>query len=211
MLLIEEIDNAFQLLSLGMLSFLMAYKAIRTRNRIWILLYMFYIVITLGNLYWFLYMMLYEETPFYSFIPDFCWAAAYMSLLLLLLYIREGEWKYQQFMALWPVAVFTLAMSVFYMRYGKYLTNLAYAVLMAMLIMVSILGFRNMEKGSGKRKLYLISLLFCLVEYSLWTASCFDWSGSVLLDPYYFLDVLLTICYILFYPAAGKAVEDELH
>ena len=211
MLLIETIDNAFQLLSLGILAVMTVYRAVTTRNRIWILLYMFYIVIALGNLYWFLYMMLYKETPFYSFIPDFCWAAAYMSLLLLLLYIREGEWKYRQFMALWPVAIFTLAMSVFYMRYGKYLTNLTYAVLMAMLIMVTIVGFKNTEKGSGKRRLYLSSLLFCLVEYSLWTASCFDWSGPVFLDPYYFLDVLLTVSYILFYPAARKAVVDELH
>ena len=211
MLLIETIDNAFQLLSLGILAVMTVYRAVTTRNRIWILLYMFYIVIALGNLYWFLYMMLYKETPFYSFIPDFCWAAAYMSLLLLLLYIREGEWKYRQFMALWPVAIFTLAMSVFYMRYGKYLTNVLYAVFMAMLIMVTIVGFKNTEKGSGKRRLYLSSLLFCLVEYSLWTASCFDWSGPVFLDPYYFLDVLLTVSYILFYPAARKAVVDELH
>ena len=211
MLLIETIDNAFQLLSLGILAVMTVYRAVTTRNRIWILLYMFYIVIALGNLYWFLYMMLYEETPFYSFIPDFCWIAAIMALLLLLLYIREGEWKYRQFTVLWPAAVFTFVMSAFYMRYGKYLTNLTYAVLMAMLIMVTIVGFKNTEKGSGKRRLYLSSLLFCLVEYSLWTASCFDWSGPVFLDPYYFLDVLLTVSYILFYPAARKAVEDELH
>ena len=211
MLLIETIDNAFQLLSLGILAVMTVYRAVTTRNRIWILLYMFYIVIALGNLYWFLYMMLYKETPFYSFIPDFCWIAAIMALLLLLLYIREGEWKYRQLTAFWPVAVFTFVMSAFYMRYGKYLTNVLYAVFMAMLIMVTIVGFKNTEKGSGKRRLYLSSLLFCLVEYSLWTASCFDWSGPVFLDPYYFLDVLLTVSYILFYPAARKAVEDELH
>ena len=211
MLLIETIDNAFQLLSLGILAVMTVYRAVTTRNRIWILLYMFYIVIALGNLYWFLYMMLYEETPFYSFIPDFCWIAAIMALLLLLLYIREGEWKYRQLTAIWPAAVFTFVMSAFYMRYGKYLTNVLYAVFMAMLIMVTIVGFKNTEKGSGKRRLYLSSLLFCLVEYSLWTASCFDWSGPVFLDPYYFLDVLLTVSYILFYPAARKAVEDELH
>ena len=211
MLLIETIDNAFQLLSLGILAVMTVYRAVTTRNRIWILLYMFYIVIALGNLYWFLYMMLYEETPFYSFIPDFCWIAAIMALLLLLLYIREGEWKYRQFTVLWPAAVFTFVMSAFYMRYGKYLTNVLYSVFSAMLIMVTIVGFKNTEKGSGKRRLYLSSLLFCLVEYSLWTASCFDWSGPVFLDPYYFLDVLLTVSYILFYPAARKAVVDELH
>ena len=80
MLLIETIDNAFQLLSLGILAVMTVYRAVTTRNRIWILLYMFYIVIALGNLYWFLYMMLYKETPFYSFIPDFCWIAAIMAL-----------------------------------------------------------------------------------------------------------------------------------
>lgn len=209
--LIEKIDNAFQLLSLGILSFLTVYKAVTTRQRIWILLYMFYIVTTLGNLYWFLYIMLYEQTPFYSFISDFCWVASFMSLLLLMLYIREGGWKWRQFVALWPVAVFTFAMSVFYMRFGKYLTNIAYAFFMALLIMTSIIGFRNTVKGSGKRKLYLASLLFCFVEYSLWTVSCFDWIIPAYLHPYYFLDLLLTLANILFYPAAGKAVADELY
>ena len=81
--LIETIDNAFQLLSLGILAAMTVYRAVTTRNRIWILLYMFYIVITLGNLYWFLYMMFYQETPFYDFIPDFCWMSSVLFMVVL--------------------------------------------------------------------------------------------------------------------------------
>ena len=85
MFLIEKIDNAFQLISLGILLALSLYKAVSLQNRTWALLAMFYGATSLGNLYWFLYMVLYGETPWFSFIPDFCWISAYLFQVMLLL------------------------------------------------------------------------------------------------------------------------------
>ena len=89
MFLIEQIENVFQLVALGILTFLTIYRSVTTHNRIWGLLSMFYATVTLGNLYWFLYMMFYQETPFYDFIPDFCWMSSVLFMVVLLLQIRK--------------------------------------------------------------------------------------------------------------------------
>ena len=119
MLLIEQVDNALQLIALAVCGFLTVFRSISTRNRIWVLLYMFYIVVTLGNLYWLLYLLLYKETPFYSYIPDFCWAAAYLSLLLLLQHIKDKERSRKDRKVLYLIPVFTFGMALFYMQWGK--------------------------------------------------------------------------------------------
>ena len=209
MLLIEQVDNALQLIALVVCGLLTVFRSISTRNRIWVLLYMFYIVVTLGNLYWLLYLLLYKETPFYSYIPDFCWAAAYLSLLLLLQHIKDKERSRKDRKVLYLIPVFTFGMALFYMQWGKYLTNIIDAVLMSLLLYYSIGGLLTVEKKTGRYYLYLATWFFCLVEYGLWTSSCFEW-GSFL-DPYYIFDVMLTLAYVLFYPAARKAVQDELH
>jgi len=161
---IEKIDNALQLIALAVCGILTVFRSVSTRNRIWVLLYLFYIVVTLGNLYWLLYLFLYQETPFYSYIPDFCWAAAYLSLLLLLQHIKEKEWNRKDHKVLYLIPVFTFGMALFYMQWSKYLTNIIDAALMSLLLYYSIGGLLMSEKKTGRYFLYLVSLLFCLIE-----------------------------------------------
>ena len=210
MFLIEQIDNIIQLAALLVLTVLAFYKGMTTRKRIWALLCMFYGVAALGNLYWFLHMIIYSETPYYDFIPDFCWISAFMFLILLLLNIRDREWDWKRHKFLWLIPVFTVGMAVFYMQWGEHLTNIVYAVFMTVLIFCSLEGYLHTEKKTGKHDLYLISMLFCLAEYALWTSSCLPWEFPVF-DPYYAFDILLTLIYVFFYPAAGKAAHDELY
>ena len=51
----------------------------------------------------------------------------------------------------------------------------------------------------------LITLIFCLLEYALWTVSCF-WMGDTMANPYFWFDLLITGCMLLFLPALEKAV-----
>ncbi|MBQ1827152.1 MAG: hypothetical protein II126_04185, partial [Erysipelotrichaceae bacterium] len=181
--LFEQIENALQLAILVILTAVSIRRGLSTVNNNWSLLAMFYGAVTLGNLYWFLYMMLYDKTPYYGFISDFSWVAAYMFLILMLAQIRENRiiWKQERY--LWPVPVFTFAMAVFYMRWGDYLTNVFYALCMTVLLSNALAGIRRSAKGSGKRLLYFACLAYCLVEYSLWTVSCFSWD-FLPVDPY---------------------------
>ena len=210
MFLIEQLENIFQLVSLVILTGLTIYKSVTTHKRIWGLLSMFYATASLGNIYWFLYMMFYQQTPYYSFIPDFCWIAAVLFMAVLLLQIKDGEWNWRENRLLWPVPVLTAGMAIFFMQWGEYLTNTAYAVAMTVLLYCGANGLFFSEKGSKKIWLFVASLSFCLIEYGLWTVSCFS-ENSVFLNLYYLFDLLLTLAYISFYPATGKAAGDELH
>ncbi len=210
MFLIEQIDNFIQLIALMVLLFMALYKAMTARKRIWALLCMFYGVVVLGNLYWLLYMLFYQETPYYDFVPDFCWISSLMFLILLLISVKDREWNWKRHKIFYLIPVFTVGMAVFYMQWGEYLTNIIYAFFMTVLLFCSLAGFFATEKKTGKHSLYLISLLYCITEYALWTSSCLPWEFPVI-DPYYVFDVLLTVIYILFYPAAGKAADDELY
>jgi hypothetical protein len=208
--LFEQIENGFQLTVLLLMTVISIYKSLKTENETWSLMAMFFGAVTLGNIYWFLYMMFYRETPYYGFISDFCWVAAYLFMILMLVQIRDRSFHWNEHKALWLIPLFTFAMALFYMRWGAYLTNTVYALCMTALLGSAVVGILTSVKGSARRRLYYACLAYVLVEYSLWTVSCFNWDVAVL-DPYVIIDVLLTAVYILIFVMSGKAVRDELH
>ncbi len=209
MFLIEKIDNGFQLLSLGICLALSLYRAFSSRNQIWGLLAMFYGAATLGNLYWFLYMVLFEQTPYYSFISDYCWVSGFLFLLLLMLQIRKSEWEWKRSFVSILIPVFTFGMALFYMQWGDYLTNIFYAACMSFLLNSSIQGIKLAEKKTGRYYLFLCVLMYCAIEYCLWTSSCIP--GDTYDVLYYMFDVILTLIQIQFYPAVRRLIRDELY
>ena len=210
MFFIEEINNVFQLTVLALCMCISIYKSVLTKKNHWALIAMFYSVSTFGVLYWFLYLIIYGDTPYYSFISDMCWFSAFLFLLMLLLYYRKKESEKTDFRILIPTIFFTAAMAIFYMRWGKYLINTLYAAVMTFLIYHSIYGLNHSSSKQGLYYLYFVTLLFCIIEYCLWTISCFDWNGSFI-DPYHFFDLLLTVSHVLFYFALKRIDKDELH
>ena len=88
---------------------------------------------------------------------------------------------------------------------GEILSNLIYAVLMGLLLFASLRRLTDGNGGGRSKALALLILLFCLLEYALWTASCF-WTGETLGNPYYWFDFLLTLSFPFFLPAVKKAV-----
>ena len=209
--MIERIDNIIQLIVLGICMILALNRALRSGKRAWAILGMFYGTVLLGNLYWILYLMFYGETPFYSFIPDMSWCAGYLFLMLLLFQIRDGKRNLKYVLLLLPTMAFTGAMALFYIRVGgEILTNIFYAVIMALILwqalagLFSVRGQRDNEKQ--KNWLYLAVLLFLAAEYALWTASCY-WMGDTIRNPYYWFDFLLSASYLLMLPAVKRGVD----
>ena len=206
---IERIDNSFQLLCLGICLASTICRALFSGKRIWMIMAMFYGINFLAILYWALYLVFYGETPSFSFISDFCWFSAYLFLLLLLMTAMEDKTKQSSCKALWLIAAFPFGMSLFYMKWGKYFTNLAYAGVMSFLLDQSIQGLMSCEKTSGTYHLSRSVLIYCVIEYCLWTASCFD--SPALYYFYYLFDFLFTIVNVLLYFSVGKVVDDDLH
>lgn len=223
--MIEIIDNIIQLISTGLVTAISMYRSVRFKSQAWNMLGLFSGVYCLGLSYWLLFLLFYRHTPHYSIIQYISWYSSYLFLMLLIIYIREVSSGKDTFPVkpgaeirlivqsirpwIWLIPVFTAGMCIFFMQYGAILSNIIAAVLMTGLLWHSVAGLLSSdEEGSEQsrhRMLYLVTLLFCLTEYALWTASCF-FTGDSLANPYYWIDTFLSIVFLMFIPALRKAV-----
>ena len=202
--MIEIIENGIQLVTTGICTVIALRKGIRLQNRAWIVLALASGVFFLGDLYWELFLVLYGHTPGYSYIPYLSWYASYMFLLLLLFELRvpRTERKYRKI--LWIIPVFSAGMCIFYMQFGDWIGNIITAVFMS-LLMWHALDMLLLLRDSQRAAIFAVVLLFCIVEYAAWTASCFG-NYETLAHPYLWLDTLLSAVFLLFPAALGKAV-----
>ena len=161
----------------------------RRKSKAYGTLALFYAAIALGDLYWLLYLGFYHVTPQYSYISEVAWYAAWLFLLLLLRQM-QGERPLGRHPLLWLIPVFTGGMCVFYMRWGDYVGNLISAVFMTLLLWRALPGCFTKESGSSAKRWFSIAVVaFCLVEYIMWTLSCF-FDGDTLANPYKALRLL---------------------
>lgn len=208
--MIETLDNSIQLILTGLCSMIAFVRAVQVQRREWLLLGLFFVTFFLGDLYWTLYYIFYSRTLVYSFIPNLSWYTSYLFLAILLLLVKDKKEEDKAPIMLYLIPAFTIAMCAYYMTFGDYVSNLAVAVLMTVIMWNAAKGLirvRKQEEGAEKLGLYMMSFLFCIVEYAMWTSSCI-WEGNTILYPYYWFDFLLSICFILFIPAVRKMVDE---
>ena len=204
--MVEIIENAVQLVVLTCCAGFACWLSLKKQNRECARLAMFYGSYVLGDLYWLLYLVCYGHTPGIFYVPYMSWYAAYVFLDLLLLCLATAEER--KFIS-WPslvLPVFAAVMCVYYMQFGDYAGNLVSAVLMSLLMYHSSRGMHYLRKhpeGDGRKWMYILTLVFCFVEYSAWTASCF-FVGDTLANPYYWFDFMVTPVVALFLPAFRK-------
>lgn len=207
--MIESIENAVQLALLLVCTAVSGAYAVRSRERSGAMLTLFYGSYALGDLYWLLYLMFYGHTPKLFYVSDLSWYAAYLFLYLLLQLVSDSEERRTRCPAVYLLPLFTVVMCVFYMQWGDYVGNVIAAVLMSLLLTHAARGLcwlRRHPEDNARRWLYIVTFVFCLVEYAAWTASCF-WAGDTWANPYFWFDCLLTLITLLFLPAYRKGVS----
>ena len=201
--MIERYDNAIQIAVLAVCAVIAIYRAVKYRSRSWTLLFFYYGSCLLGDVYWTVCLLFYDTTPQISVVADLSWYAAYIFLYLLLRHTSPPE----EFAGTKPISwlgpVFAFGMAVFFMLRGEIISNLIYAGLIGLLLFAAIQRIPEKRKPGHSSFLPVVILIFCLLEYSLWTASCF-WDETVLLHPYYVCDILLTVSFLFFIPATKK-------
>ena len=202
--MIEIIENGIQLVTTGICTVIALRKGIRLQNHAWIVLALASGVFFLGDLYWELFLVLYGHTPGYSYIPYLSWYASYMFLLLLLFELKGEREERKTRKILWIIPVFSAGMCIFYMQFGDWIGNIITAVFMS-LLMWHALDMLLLLRDSKKAAIFAVVLLFCIVEYAAWTATCFG-NYETLAHPYFWLDTLLSAVFLLFPAALGKAV-----
>ncbi len=202
--MIESYENIIQIVVLVVCVTVAGSRALAYRSRTWTLLAFSFGSMLLGDLFWLACLIFYGDTPQISAVSDLSWYAAYLFFYLLLRQVTpqvSGREK-----SLFPLLApaFTLAMAAFYSQWGGVLNNIIYALLMGLLMGAVLRRFRGVG-NRPYRSLLTVTLVFCLLEYCLWTASCF-WDGDTLKNPYYWCDFLVTVSYLFFLPATKKAV-----
>ncbi len=199
--MLDQLENAIQTAVLLLCVAAAVFMAVTRRSRTWTLLSFFYGSWFMGDLYWLVCYLYYDTMPQISIVSDLSWYASCIFLYLLLRQVSPPE-KRRRVLP-WLGAVFAAGMAVFFMQWGEYLNNMIYAALMSLLLYASISRLLD-----GRRRfLSALVLIYCLLEYGLWVSSCF-WQESVLSEPYYWFDFLMTACFLAFLPATGKAATE---
>lgn len=89
--MIENIDNAIQMITFGVCAAISLRMYILTYHRAWFLLMLFNGTCFLGDTYWVLYLFTVGHTPKYFYVADLCWYAAFTFLYLLLYSLAQGN------------------------------------------------------------------------------------------------------------------------
>ena len=203
--MIERTENLLEIIIVGLCLFTALGRALKTRKKGWLILGLVYASYLLGDLYWTLYLFFYGKTPAVFYVSELSWCAAYLFMLLLLRHYQTDEERTVRSPVLWIIPVFITAFTIFYMTRGDYLLNLTEAILMCLLMIRSVQGLLSLWETEDRRKrLFAVTLIFCMIEYALWTSSCY-WQGDTIRNTYFWFAALLIAMHPLFYWAVRKA------
>ena len=205
--MIESCENALQIIVLLICAGVSLYRAAAHNSQTWILAFLFFGSWVLGDIYWLICLLFYGLTPQISIVSDLSWYASYIFLYLLLYHSAAPDEDSIKHRLPWLGPVFAAGMAVFFMLRGEILSNLIYASLLGLLLFAALNRQIDRKRYQNQQLLSGMILLFCLLEYGLWTASCF-WKTDTLSNPYYWFDFLLTVSFVFFLPAIKKAVAE---
>lgn len=207
--MIETVENAAQLAVVSICGGVSLYRAIRRRSRLWVLMTLFYGTFLLGLLYWLLYLMFYGMTPQFRYISEMSWYTAYVFLIMILKTIADPGERSVRKRSLLLCPVFAAGMAVLYMQFSSWLSNICSAAIMSLLMYHAARGLiyhRKKPQHGVWSSFYRLMLLFCASEYLMWTSTCFYWSET-LENPYFWFDILQTVCFFLIMPAVERAEQ----
>lgn len=185
----ELIDNSLQIVLLAGSSLASIAAAIRHKERLLLILALFYLCFSMGTLYWVLHLFIIGTVPQVFYVAEFSWIAAYLFLLSYQLLRTGSMWPLFSLPAL-LYSLFTIAVMLRLYVFGP--SRLVSAAFAAVLSVITYLAIRHLQcKGSPR----LIDgwILLCLtLQILLYVASAFmhDFTRFNL---YFAIDMALSI------------------
>lgn len=206
----ELIENVLQFL-VTLLGFCLSVSYYRRRGRqAYFLLACFYACFALGSLYWTLYLILFSKTPQVFYVSEFGWIAGVIFLHILQYVLSDEKERTFPCRAAWLSVLIGVPLCILYCFYGDILSNLLWCGMMMVISYCSIRGliFARKQVGEAHNMQYFhIGILsYVAAEYALWTTGCF-WRSDSIGNPYFWMDILLTVSLFGLFPATRKAVE----
>ena len=209
----EDIENIVSLLFtvVGLLYCL--FKYIDTPKRGYRYLIAFFITSFLSEYYWTVYVLLMGESPNVSeFTAYIGWDVGYVFLLLAVFFLRrDGARGFFHPLILLPI-LSNLPQFILYIQYGGIINNLWMVGITtaAMIFCLQEILFcvKNRKEKKGFPWFSVIVLLYLVMQYVMWTSSCFEWD-SELSNPYFYCSILVAVLRLFFGFGAGKHYEAE--
>ncbi len=215
--MIESIDNYIQLALTGICAGISLYRAVMTRRRSWVLITLFYSAYFMGNLYWQLYYIFREGNPHIFYVSELSWYVSDVFLFLFLYYQREPKASARTCRIKWLIPLFAAGLSIYYMTFGQIISNIISAFLMSLIAMEAVEGLCEIKARTGAcnpamKPVYVLVLVFFFAEYALWTSSCIWFDDFSAMNPYYYIDMIIsaTLLILLLFINRVPDIEEDI-
>ena len=212
--MVEVSVNILQVVLL-IIAFVISFRyALGYRSREWAVAAFFYAVFIMADLFWMLIILFYHHNPVF-YISEIGWYSAWLFLSLLLIMLASEDERIHRYKLLSIFPIFTLSMMTFFIALrGDPAGNVVSMLAMTFLMLRSGRGIiylsRPESDAAGDRKerklFYIMVMVYCIIEYCEWVLSCF-WMGDTMRNPYFWLDIMLSVIMLLMVPALRKAVN----
>ncbi len=212
-MIVESLENILSLFCTIIALLYCIFKYIETPKRGYRYLIAFFLANFLSEYYWTTYEFVMRSSPDVSgFAAYLGWNVGYLVLLLAVFFLRhKGAKRLFHPVILLPVLA-NIPQFLIYIRYGGILNNLWEVGLTTLTMIFCLQEIVYCLKNRADRKAFplfsVLVLVYLIVKYGMWTASCFDWS-SELRNPYFYCSVLDALLCVFFGLGAKKYYDAE--
>lgn len=201
----ELIDNCFQVGVLLCAALAAIAAALRQKDRLFLILAMFYICVSMGTLYWVLHIFIFGYVPQVFYVSEFSWLAAYLFLLSFQI-VRADQVRPLLSLPALLCATATAAVVMVFRIFGpSYFVSAAFAVVVSAIVYLAVWRLR---RKSGKMLidgwlLLCVGLQLLLVVVSVFMRdfTCFNL--------YFAVDIALTLSFAALLPLALREVAEK--
>ena len=212
-MIFEHLENIIALLCTvaGLLS--CAIRYVERPRRGYRFLLAFFLAYFLNEYFWTVYGLLMGAYPDISeFAAYLGWNIGYLALLLAVLCLRSEKAKRYFHPAMLLPVLLNVPQFILYISFGGVLNNLwqvGTTTLTAVFCLQDLLACRT-DRGARRTfpRFSLLVLAYLVLQYGMWTSSCFDWPGE-LLNPYLYCSILASLVFAFFSFGASKNYEAE--
>ncbi len=199
--LFEQLTSVYTLLITVAVILICLFQYVSETRRVWVLALTVFLADLMSNYYWSIYILVMHDYPnVSSFLAYFGWNVAFLMLPVMQYEARYPEEKgFVTLLAFLPVPV-NAAQILLYVQYGGIFNNLwqgTLTTISACLAINSIVYYvKHRKEGARIPYVSAVVIFYILIEYIMWTSSCFDWP-SEWANPYNYASLLEPLCYFL--------------
>ena len=201
----ELIDNCFQVGVLLCAALAAIAAALRQKDRLFLILAMFYICVSMGTLYWVLHIFIFGYVPQVFYVSEFSWLAAYLFLLSFQIVRADRVRPLLSLPALLCATVTAAVVMVFRIFGPAYFVSAAFAVVASAIVYLAVWRLR---RKSGKMLIDCWLLLCVGLQLLLVVVSVFM-RDFTCFNLYFAIDIALTLSFAALLPLALREVTQK--